>query len=156
MISLDIPGFGQADLRHLVLDFNGTLACDGVLPSRLRARLADAPGGLTVHVLSGDTFGQAARQLGDLPCTLSVLGAHGQAQAKRDYVLRLGAEQTVAIGNGRNDRLMLSAAALGIAVLGPEGCAAQSVQAADLLVRDIDEAFALLAHPLRLVASLRD
>ena len=28
MIELDIPGFGQRALHHLVLDYNGTLAID--------------------------------------------------------------------------------------------------------------------------------
>jgi soluble P-type ATPase len=50
---------------------------------------------------------------------------------------------------------MLEAAALGIAVLGDEGLAADAMQACDIVVRDIAEALALLENPQRLVASLR-
>ena len=31
MIEIDVPGFGALRLEHLVLDYNGTLACDGML-----------------------------------------------------------------------------------------------------------------------------
>ncbi len=31
MIEIDIPGCGELRLRFLVADYNGTLACDGIL-----------------------------------------------------------------------------------------------------------------------------
>ncbi len=31
MLDITIPGYKQMHLHHLVLDFNGTLACDGSL-----------------------------------------------------------------------------------------------------------------------------
>lgn len=68
---------------------------------------------------------------------------------------RLGPAQVVAIGNGRNDVPMLRQAALGIAVLGPEGAAGDAVRAADILTRDIREALDLLLQPLRLKATYR-
>jgi soluble P-type ATPase len=61
----------------------------------------------------------------------------------------------VAVGNGRNDRLMLEAAALGIAVIGDEGLAADAMQACDIVVRHIADALALLEDPRRLIATLR-
>jgi soluble P-type ATPase len=87
---------------------------------------------------------------------LKIVPAAGQAEAKRRFVESLGAEGVVAIGNGRNDRRMLEAARLGIAVIQGEGAAAGTVAAADLVVPTIADALDLLAHPLRLVASLRD
>jgi soluble P-type ATPase len=59
------------------------------------------------------------------------------------------------VGNGRNDRLMLKAAALGIAVLQKEGAAASALAAADLVLPNITDALDALEHPLRLIASLR-
>jgi soluble P-type ATPase len=50
---------------------------------------------------------------------------------------------------------MLSAAALGIAVLGQEGLDPEALQAADLLVTQIADALDLLLHPQRLVATRR-
>ena len=68
---------------------------------------------------------------------------------------RLGAERVVAIGNGANDAEMLAAAALGIAVLGPEGLATATLRAVDVVVGRIEDALDLLLQPQRLVATLR-
>jgi len=61
----------------------------------------------------------------------------------------------VALGNGRNDRLMLREAALGIALIQREGGAAETIASADLLSTSVIEALDLLLHPQRLIASLR-
>ena len=106
--------------------------------------------------MTADTHGTAARALAGWPCTLDVLAAPGQAEAKRRFVESLGAERVVAIGNGRNDRLMLEAARLGVAVVQAEGAAAETLLAGDLVVPTITDALDLLARPLRLLASLRD
>ena len=156
MVSIAIPGFGALALEHLVLDFNGTLAVDGALLSGVAERLRALGPKLSIHVLTADTHGTAARALESLPCALVVAPPSGQAEAKRRFVQVLGAERVVAIGNGRNDRLMLGAARLGIAVIQSEGAAAEAIAAADLVVPTIADALDLLVHPLRLVASLRD
>jgi soluble P-type ATPase len=67
----------------------------------------------------------------------------------------LGSKNVVAIGNGNNDRSMLKAARLGIAVLGSEGCANTAIQAADIIVTDINRGLDLLLNPLRCMATLR-
>ena len=156
MIKIDVPGFGLLRLEHLVLDFNGTLAVDGELLAGVAERLTVLAARLSVHVMTADTHGTAARALGRLPCSLAVAPPSGQAEAKRRFVEALSAERVVAIGNGRNDRLMLKAARLGIAVVQAEGASAEALAAADLVVPAIADALDLLAHPLRLVASLRD
>jgi soluble P-type ATPase len=110
---------------------------------------------LRVHVVTADTFGSAAVQLQSLPCALVVLDAGDQARAKRDFVQALGAEHVVAIGNGRNDQMMLAAAALGITVCGAEGAAAETLQAGNVVVGRIVDALDLLLRPKRLLATLR-
>ena len=86
---------------------------------------------------------------------MSILPARGQDRAKRVYVARLGPGRTVCIGNGRNDRLMLRSAALGIAVLQAEGAAGVTLAGADIVVPAVTDALDLLGRPLRLIASLR-
>jgi soluble P-type ATPase len=61
----------------------------------------------------------------------------------------------VAIGNGRNDRLMLAAAVLGIGVVGGEGLAGEALRASGIVVRHIADALELLPEPRRLIATLR-
>lgn len=155
MLTIDIPDLGKLQLEHLVLDFNGTLAVDGRLLPGVAAALTGAAGALAVHVLTADTFGTVRGALAGLPVAVTVLPAAGQAEAKRDAVEQLGAAGCAAIGNGRNDRLMLAAAALGIAVVLEEGAAAETVRAADVVCTSIGSALALLARPQRLIATLR-
>lgn len=154
-MKVEIPGFGTLVLGHLVLDYNGTLARDGRLLPGVRARLRALGGMLEVHVVTADTFGRARAQLKGADCSLVILPGRGQDRAKAAYVRRLGSARTVAIGNGRNDRLMLRAAALGIAVLQGEGAAAEALAAADAVAGSIGDALDLLLEPLRLVATLR-
>lgn len=155
MIKVDIPGFKPLGLEHLVLDFNGTLACDGDLLPEVAGCLNSLASMLTVHVITADTFGKVKTQLEGVRCRISILQGSDQDKEKLAYVKQLGPDRTVCIGNGRNDRLMLEAAALGIAVLLQEGAATQSLMAADIVCKEILSALDLLTHPLRLTATLR-
>ena len=155
MLSTQVPGFGTLTLEHLVLDYNGTLAVDGLLLPGVKAALNTLAAKLAIHVVTADTFGKAADGLAGVDCRLTVLEAGRQDQAKVNFVNRLGAKRTASIGNGRNDALMLSASALGIAVILAEGASTVSLNAADIVCTDIVSALELLMHPLRLTATLR-
>ncbi|MBK1902237.1 MULTISPECIES: HAD family hydrolase [Burkholderia] len=155
MISIDIPGCHVLNLEHLVLDFNGTLAVDGKLLEGIAPRIAQLAERLDVHVVTGNTHGDARMQMRGCRAEVVCLPPAAQAEAKRDYVVRLGAGRVAAIGNGRNDALMLEQAALGIAVLGTEGLAADALEAADVVVRHAVDALGLMLFPTRLIASLR-
>ena len=155
MLDLTIPGFGRLELADVVCDYNGTLAADGLLVDGVHERIERLSSALRVHVVTADTFGSAATQLQGLPCALTVIDPASQAEAKRDFVKGLGAAHVVAIGNGRNDWMMLDAAALGIAICGAEGVAAEALHVGDIIVGRIVDALDLLLHPKRLVATLR-
>ncbi len=156
MLTIDIPGFKQLQLKHLVLDYNGTLACDGSLLPDVTAVLNKLTEALTIHVITADTFGSVAQEIASISCNLNVISPHNQDQAKEEYVNHLNPYHVVAIGNGRNDCLMLQQAALGIAVMQQEGAAAKTLQAADLVSYDILAALNLLLKPNRLIATLRN
>jgi soluble P-type ATPase len=155
MLEVDIPGYRKLRLEHLVLDFNGTMACDGELFRGVRERLEALSAQLRISVLTADTFGKARSQLAGIPCDLAILPVENQDRLKLEYIRRLGPDSTVCVGNGRNDRLMLQEAGLGIAVVQAEGAALQTILVADVLAPDILAALDLLTHPLRLVATLR-
>jgi soluble P-type ATPase len=155
MIDIDIPGFRRLQLGHLVMDYNGTLAVDGQLLPGVADRFTRLACCLELHVITADTFGVAADQLAGLPATLTVTPLDSQAEAKLQFVSRLGVDSVIAIGNGRNDRLMIGAVALGIAVLQREGAAAEAIAAAAVVSTNIVEALDLLLNPKRLIATLR-
>ena len=155
MIEITVPGHKKLQLSHLVLDHNGTLACDGKLLSGVKQALNSLADQIQIHVLTADTFGIAESELSGVSCRFSKTAAEDQEISKLQYIKELGPEKTVCIGNGRNDRLMLKEAALGIAVLQEEGAAVETLKAADVVCPDILAALNLLVHPLRLIATLR-
>ena len=155
MLKINIPGQRKLILKHIVLDYNGTIAHDGNIIAGVKENLAALADKLKIHILTADTFGKAGSGLEGLKCELSILAPGAQDIGKREYVKELGAEYAVCIGNGRNDRLMLKEAALGIAVILGEGAAVETLLAADIACTDIVSALELLTHPLRLIATLR-
>lgn len=155
MISIDIPGFQKLELVHLVLDYNGTLAVDGELLPGVADLLVSLAPLIKIHVITADTFGLARAELADLPVELTIAPVESQADTKLQFVNGLGAEHVVAIGNGRNDRKMLQAAAIGIALIQREGGSAQAIANADLVCHSVIDALNLLRNPKRLIATLR-
>ncbi|MCU0643972.1 MAG: ATPase P [bacterium] len=155
MIEIEIPGFGNLSLQHLVLDYNGTLACDGKLLEGVRERLSVLSENIDVHVITADTFGLVRTEMNGTPCHIEILGRSNEAAQKENFIRTLGAESVVAIGNGNNDQLMLKKARLSIAIMGHEGCAVAALQAADIVVTDINAGLDLLIAPLRCKATLR-
>ncbi len=155
MIRVSIPGWQTLELSHLVLDLNGTIALDGEVLPGVAGRLTALSSLLTVHLVSADTQGQAARNAQAIGLQVHRIAPGDEADQKLALVARLGPAQTVAVGNGANDTRMLAGAALGIATLGPEGLATLALQAADVVVGRIEDALDLLLLPERLVATLR-
>lgn len=155
MFEVEIGGMGRLGLAHLVLDYNGTLALCGTLLPGVSERLAELSGLMTVTVVTADTFGTVEAALAGLPVAARVLGRGAEDEAKLAVVRELGPERVVAVGNGRNDRLMLKASALGLAVIGHEGACLEAILAADAVFTDIRDALDALLEPGRLRATLR-
>ena len=149
---IKIPGRGDYHLAYLALDMNGTLALDGCLVEGVAERVQALRQDLQVYILTADTLGKMAQV--EQAVGLSATRVRS-ADDKTAFVERMGPAATVAVGNGANDAGMLSAAALGIALLGPEGLAREALEAADVLVPDILTALDLLLYPQRLVATWR-
>lgn len=155
MLEIPIPGADMLRLEHLVADYNGTLALDGELLPGAADALCRLAGQLSLHVVTADTFGRVRKAMAGIPCRIEILAPAAQDLAKLRYVEHLGADCCVCLGNGRNDRRMLAAAALGIAIVQGEGAAVETLMSARVAVPDIGAALGLLVNPLRLVATLR-
>lgn len=155
MLHLAIPGRPSLALANLVLDYNGTLAVDGQPIPGVMNRLGRLAETLHIHVLTADTFGTATAHCAGTFLTLHIIPTEDQANAKLRYVERLGTDACIAIGNGRNDHLMLEASVLGIAVMQAEGASPTSLAAADVAFGSILDALDALLLPKRLVATLR-
>ncbi len=155
MIELNVPGLGMLTLEHLVLDLNGTIALDGQVLPGVAERLTLLSASLSIHLLSADTRGRGSETATHLGLHFVRVSPGDESSQKQQFVERLDARRVAAVGNGANDREMLEAVELGIAVLGSEGLAVTSLTAADVVVSSVQDALDLLLNPRRLVATLR-
>jgi soluble P-type ATPase len=155
MFTIEIPGFGGVRLEYLVSDFTGTLSVDGRLLPGVKDRLNKIAKFLDIRILTADTFGKARTALKGVNCEISILEGKRHDIQKKKYVDMLGADKVIALGNGKNDRSMLKAARIGVAVCLKEGCATEAITSADILVMSAVDALDLLLEPRRCKATLR-
>ncbi len=155
MQQIVIPNYAVLELTHVVLDYNGTLAGNGIVSEKTRQTLSRLTERYQVYVITADTFGTVQKELEAFNLEVIILSSSDHTREKAQLIQRLGAAQTAAMGNGNNDRLMLESAVLSIALMGSEGCAGEAMQAADILCSSIRDAMELLIYPKRLVATLR-
>lgn len=156
MIAVSMPDGRQFNFEHVVFDYNGTLAEDGIVKDSIRDLLRELAAKVHVAVITADTFGSAREQLKNVDnIELIVLGSESDGTEKARYVQALCPENTVVIGNGVNDQPMFFIAELKIGVLGPEGISSGVMAAATIIVKSPEDAIRLLLNPKRLVATLR-
>ena len=152
---IEIPGYKTLDLDYLVLDYNGTIAVDGLIPPAIKERLLLLGDSFKIYVLTADTHGTAAAMCDGLPLEIMTFPSGSAMDEKLRILNSLGAEHCIAIGNGRNDVPMCQAAVLSIAVMGTEGAYGKLLSECDVCSTSIADALDLLMLPKRLVATLR-
>ena len=155
MIRVSIPGGDDLELHHLVLDMNGTLTTDGLLPDGVAQLIGQLRDKLNIYLLTADTFGTGAQVARELDIKIFTVNSEHGTIDKANFIATLNPAGSAAIGNGNNDLEMFKQADLSIAVIGQEGCSVAALLHADIVVTNIIDALNLLLHPLRLRATLR-
>lgn len=155
MIEIHIPGRDPLFIENVVMDYNGTLAVDGVLLDSVKDRIQNLAQKANVYILTADTYGTVKKQCQDLGITVKTFPREGAALCKEEIVNSLEG-QTVCIGNGYNDIQMFDMADLTIGVLEKEGVCAALLSHTDVLVSAAEDALDLLLKPDRLRATLRN
>jgi P-type E1-E2 ATPase len=156
MISVSVPGWGDLDIEYLVVDYNGTCAFDGKIKENVKEMLEKVSRYIKVFIITSDTYGNIDTEGNTIGFSIIKVGKEGSSAEKAKIIKELGPEKIVAIGNGSNDVLMLKEAALGIGVIGEEGCSKDILKEADFVVKNVTDALSILLHPERIVATLRD
>ena len=159
-IAVEIPGFGRLEIWTLISDYSGTLSCGGKLTPGVEERLLRLEKLIDIHILTSDTFGTAQRELRNVPLFVNILRDENHDVQKAAYVRNhFVPKHLAALGNGANDRLLLSAikegGGLAIAVDNGEGCSLEAMLNAHLFVTSAPSALDLLLDINRLKASLR-
>lgn len=151
-LSVSIPGLAELRLEHLLVDVNGTLTNRGELLDSVEARLGRLSNALDIRLVSADTFGT----LDTIAERLNVSAVRASTGEDKLRLLdELGRERCAVIGNGSNDALVLEAAAVGFAIIGPEGASAAALRSADVVCASTADALDLLLDPKALSATLR-
>ena len=154
-MKLIIPEYKTIEIDTIFMDYNGTIAVDGVIPASMRERLTALAESFQIYILTADTNGTAKEQCEGLPVVLQTFPTGNAREYKRELVKATGARHCAAIGNGRNDEGMLREAVLSIAVLDREGAYGKLLKTADLCVRSMQDGLDLLLNPKRIIAGLR-
>lgn len=154
-ISVNIPAFKQIDIEHLICDFNGTIAVNGKLIDGVKDRLNKISESIQVHIITADTFGTVKNELEGINCKLVIISEGNQAEEKLNFLRSCGGNVSVCVGNGRNDKLMLKEAIIGIALIQDEGTFTETIISSDIVCKSINDALDLLLNPKRLIATMR-
>lgn len=152
---IDIPGRETLEIQHVIFDYNGTLAIDGQLIDGVKTKINQLTNLVTFHVITADTYGTVAKELDGVNCTLVNLSESTEFTCKTDYLNHLGAEHTLSVGNGFNDKALLKQSRLGIALIQAEGVCTETLLSSDITCLSVMDVFAYLETPNRLKATLR-
>ena len=154
MITIPIPGREEISIRHLILDYNGTIALDGKIIPTIIPQLEQLSKNINIYVITADTHGTAAQNCRGLPLDVLVFPTVEVGKIKADEARKLPGG-VACIGNGFNDIQMSDACDLSVCVIGKEGCCGALLAHTDVAVTSIEDALDLFIKPDRLRATLR-
>ena len=153
----DIPNYGKIHIKNILFDVNGTIQFDGRIPTKVKKRIKRLKNYYNIFLISADTRGnlnQIALNLGVKSIKISPSELL-EAETKNNELIKLGREETVAIGNGNNDFMMLKNAILSIAILGKEGLSSNTLMNSDLVFSNCIDAINFLMDEKKVIATLR-
>lgn len=155
-MKVNIPGKQEIEIKNIVFDYNGTIAIDGKLIDGVKENINELSNKFNFFVITADTFGSVEQELKSVNCKIIKIEKSLQDISKEKFIKELGSNTALCVGNGRNDKLMLKEAILGIAILQDEGICTQTLLNSDILVKSILDVFEFLNDKNRLIATLRN
>jgi len=155
-MKIDIPGIQPLEIKNIVFDYNGTIAIDGKVIDGVSENINELAGEFDFYVITADTFGSVEKELETTQCKVIKIPQSSQDISKLNFIKGLGSDTTLAVGNGRNDKLMLQEAVLGIGILQDEGICTEILLNTDILLKSIVDVFGYLRSEKRLIATLRN
>ena len=150
-----IPGRETIEIKNIIFDYNGTIAIDGKIIKGIKEQINQLSNLICFHVITADTYGTVEKELENTNCKIVKISGENQAYGKLKYLQEIGKENTLCVGNGKIDQLMLKEAILGIAVMQEEGLCTDTLFAADIVCKSIMDIFKYFKNPNRLIATLR-
>jgi len=153
---IDIPGRKTFEIKNVVFDYNGTIAIDGKVIEGVSENINKLSSIFNFYIITADTYGSVEKELKNTNCEVIKIPKSTQDISKLNFVKGLGSNITLAVGNGRNDKLMLKEAILGIGILHDEGICTETLLNSDIISKSILDVFGYLTNVNRLIATLRN
>jgi len=154
MISIERPGQNNLEIEFILIDFEGTLASDRRVHPKAKDKINLLSKRAQIYILTKREKELVEERLRKVKAEITYLSEAGASQQKLDLLRRLGANRTVAIGNGVDDALMIEEAGFGICIISKEGTFSETMKKADLVFMNILDALDFLLKPLRQKATL--
>jgi len=149
-----IPEIKDIEINTIVLDLNGTLSVNGVIPEDVKEALKELKDrGFRILLFTGDQRGTAANLCADLGINfVKCRNAYEKEQAFHD---KCSLEKTAAIGNARIDIGTFKQAKISIATLQAEGIHAGIIEHVDVIVPTVLDALNFFLDEHTLCATMR-
>lgn len=152
----EIPNYKRLEIENILLDINGTIQFSGKISEELKQKIIELKQKFQIILISADTRGNLKEIASELGLNYEKLTKkRSEREQKEKIVEKYNKENTIAIGNGNNDELMLKKAALGIAIIGSEGASIKAINSADIIVTNPIDAIDLILEEKKLIATLR-
>ncbi len=156
MLIYNIPGTGEIKIENIVFDYNGTVAVDGKLINGIKESMIKLKNHANIYILTADTYGTVKVQCNDLGVEVKTFPKENAGLFKKEIVEKLGAENTICVGNGVNDIEMFKICRISIATIEEEGCSGKLLMHTDIAVKSIKNAIELILSEDRMKATLRN
>jgi len=154
MISIERPGQSNLEIEFILIDFEGTLASGCRVHPKAKDKINLLSKRAKIYILTKEEKEHVEEALKKVKAEIIYLTEGESSQKKLDLLRQLGANRTMAIGNGVDDVPMIEEAGFGICVLGKEGTFPEAIKKADVVFMNILDALDFLLKPLRQKATL--
>ena len=157
MKEIFIPNYGKLIIKNVIFDLNGTIQFKGKISKAVVNKFKQLKEIYNVYLLSADMRGNLKELAEKLNVSyIKIIPKEiTEAEAKNIELIKLNKDETIAVGNGNNDALMLKNAVIGITVLGEEGATIKSILNSDVVVPNPICAFDFLLDEKIMIGTLR-
>lgn len=157
MKEIDIPNYGKIIVKNVIFDLNGTLQFKGKISEAVVNKFEQIKEIYNVYLVSADNRGNLKELAKKLNVSYIKINPKEitEAEAKNNELIKLNKDNTIVVGNGNNDALMLKNAVIGITVLGNEGATVKSILNSDVVVPNTISALDFLLDEKIMIGTLR-
>ena len=154
MIHIHRPGQEPFEIDFILLDFEGTLASDCRVHSKVKDKINLLSKRTRIYILTKEEKERVEEILKKVKAEIIYVTEGESSQKKLELLRQLGPTRTVAVGNGTDDGSVMEEAALSLCVIGKEGASSEAVKNANVVFTNVLDVLDFLLKPLRQKATL--